>query len=277
MTVFRTRFERDSAETEVPMRSRRSGSPVKVTVVSAVFVATMLAAPQVRAQDTAPEVQNATRKLVEYQTKNARAALEPVTGRAKTDGAVAVALGRVLEQEKKYDEAVNTLGKAAELRPADPAPQVFLGETYVHAKRYGDAEAAFGRAAKLGRAAAERNAQDAAAWYYLGVAQLRLKQYDDAFASLTRARDTGFDGALVLFQQGATRVLQGKWAEAAELLTRALEENSGIAYAYYYRGLAQDKLGKKDQLVLDMDRFLKLAPQAPEADRAQAVVKAAKR
>ena len=38
-----------------------------------------------------------------------------------------------------------------------------------------------------------------------------------------------------------------------------------------------DQLGKKDQLVLDMDRFLKLAPQAPEADKAQAVVKAAKR
>lgn len=275
------------------MNSRQSQSPLKLPVLSVVLVATMLAAAQTRAQATPPEaqqptppevqqaippeVQQANRKLFEYQTKDARAALEPVVGKADADGAVAVTLGRVLEQEKKYDEAVKVLGKAAELRPADPAPQIFLGETYVHAKRYGDAETAFGKATQLAQAAVEQDATDAAAWYYLGVAQLRLRQYDKAFDSLTKAKNAGFDSTLVLFQQGATRVFQSKWHEAVELLTRALEGNSGIAYAYYYRGLAQDKLGKKDQLVLDMDRFLKLAPQAPEADKAQAVVKAAKR
>jgi regulator of sirC expression with transglutaminase-like and TPR domain len=47
--------------------------------------------------------------------------------------------------------------------------------------------------------------------------------------------------------------------------------------AYYYRGLAYDKLGRKDLMVLDLDRFVKLAPGAPESERARAVLAGASR
>ena len=79
------------------------------------------------------------------------------------------------------------------------------------------------------------------------------------------------------YQIGVTRAFQQRWPDAVAELTRAIEADSGIAYAYYYRGLAQDKLGRKDQLVLDMERFLALAAAAPEAPQAQAIVKAAQR
>jgi tetratricopeptide (TPR) repeat protein len=259
------------------MGSRNSTTVGMLAIAWGAFAAVTLIAAHARAQEASPEVQQAHRRLVEYQTKEARAALQPVAARADTDGAVAVTLGRIQEQEKKYNEAAKTLAKAADLLPGDPAPQVYLGETYVHAKRYAEAEKAFGMAAQLAQVAVEKDEHNAAAWYYLGLAQLRMKQYDKAFSSLAKAKNAGFESALVLFQQGATRVWQGNWQEAVDLLTRAINENSGLAYAYYYRGLAQDKLGKKDQLVLDMDRFLKVAPQAPEADKAQAVLKAAKR
>lgn len=259
------------------MGSRNSTTAAMPAIVCGVFAAVTLTAAHARAQEASRAVQQANRRLVEYQTKEARAALQPLTARADTDGAVAVTLGRILEQEKKYDEAAKTLARAAELLPGDPAPQVYLGETYVHAKRFGEAEKAFGTAAQLAQVAVDKDERNAAAWYYLGVAQLRIKQYDKALASLSKAKNAGFESALVLFQQGATRLGQGNWKEAVDLLTRAINENSGLAYAYYYRGLAQDKLGKKDQLVIDMDRFLKLAPLAPEAEKAQAIVKAAKR
>ncbi len=38
--------------------------------------------------------------------------------------------------------------------------------------------------------------------------------------------------------------------------------------------MVQNKLGHKDRLVNDMERFLALAPSAPEADEARAVLQA---
>jgi tetratricopeptide (TPR) repeat protein len=244
------------------------------------IAALLLAGLQVRvavAQDARAAVGQANDKLVRYQTKDARAVLAPVIGKADADAAVAIALGRVLDQEKNYADAAARLQKAASLSPADPAPLVYLGETYLHTQRSSDANAAFSKAAQLAQAAVAKSPNNAAALFCLGVAQQRLKQFDAAVTTLGKARSAGFDSGLVLYQLGATKAFQGKWQEAVDLLTQALAANSGIAYAYYYRGLAQDKLGKKDQLVLDMNRFLSLAPQAPEAVQAHAVVNAAKR
>ncbi|MGH9363252.1 MAG: tetratricopeptide repeat protein, partial [Thermoanaerobaculia bacterium] len=64
---------------------------------------------------------------------------------------------------------------------------------------------------------------------------------------------------------------------AVEQLDRAIAMDSGLAYAYYYRGLAAEKLGRKDLLINDLERFLALAPNAPEAERAKAILRAAKR
>ena len=82
---------------------------------------------------------------------------------------------------------------------------------------------------------------------------------------------------MTTYQIGATAAFQGRWQDAVTELTSAIDADSGIAYAYYFRAMAQDKLGKKDQLVLDMERFLALAPAAPESTNAAAVVAAAKR
>lgn len=230
------------------------------------------------AQSPSEAVSTASKKLLAYQTKDARAAIDPVAGKADGDAAVAVALGRVLEQEKKYDEAASTLKKAASAVPSDPAPWIFLGETYLHAKKSGDADAAFGKALDLAKKAVEADSKNALARFHLGVAQQRQKRYEEAVADFGKARDLDASLApLVLYQIGTTRAFQEKWAEAVENLTKAVEADSGIAYAYYYRGLAQDKLGKKDQLVLDLDRFVKLAPDSPEAEKAKAVLKAARR
>jgi regulator of sirC expression with transglutaminase-like and TPR domain len=80
-----------------------------------------------------------------------------------------------------------------------------------------------------------------------------------------------------LHQIGVTRAFQQQWAPAVEQLNRAIEMDSGLAYAYYYRGLAAEKVGRKDLLINDLERFLALAPNAPEAERARAVLNAARR
>ena len=208
-------------------------------------------------------------RLSHYQTSAARDALGKFMDQADANAYVAAAYGRVLEQEKNYGDAESRLRKATELAPNDPAPFVDLGEVYLRQRRGGDADNAFRKAADLARAKG-----GAAAAYYLGVAQQRLKQYDDAVATLQGAQAPA--PALIPYQIGVTRAFQENWPAAAEQLTSAIGMDSGLAYAYYYRGLAQDKLGRKDLLVNDMERFLALAPNAPEAEQAKAILRAVK-
>jgi tetratricopeptide (TPR) repeat protein len=81
----------------------------------------------------------------------------------------------------------------------------------------------------------------------------------------------------VFYRTGLNFAFQQKWQDSVDYLTKSLEKDPAFAYSYYYRALSQEKLGKKDRLVLDMDKFLKLAPDAPEASRAKQIVQAAKR
>ncbi|HPC84563.1 MAG TPA: tetratricopeptide repeat protein [Thermoanaerobaculaceae bacterium] len=218
-------------------------------------------------------------RLLRYATPDARAALAPVQAARETDARVAVALGRVLEQEKKYDESAAVLRKAVALAPADPEAHVWLGETLLRQKKQAEADAAFQKAIDLTspKVATDTEGKDLSSRYWLGVAQQRRRVFDRSAETLSKLLELQPGHLMATYQLGLTRAFQGRWADAVTLLTKALESDSGIAYAYYYRALAQEKLGRKDQLVLDMERFLALAPNAPEAERARAVVAAAKR
>ena len=224
-----------------------------------------------QAQQAPPAgIDSVDEKLWRYQTGDARNALGRFMDQAYRNAYVALANGRVLDQEKKYGEAEAQIRKATEMVPNDPAPFAYLGELYRHQGRNGDADNAYRRAADVARA---KGGSEAA--YYLGVAQQQLKQYDEAVATLQGARAP--QSALIPYQIGVTRYFQGNWDAAVEQLNSAINMDSGLAYAYYYRALAQDKKGRKDQLVNDMSRFLALAPNAPEAAQAKAILNSVKR
>lgn len=226
----------------------------------------------------AKAVMTANEKLLGWQTKDAREALEAVKDTAASNAAVAATLAKVLVQEKKYTDAVKQLEAAAKLAPADAAIRVALGDSYLLVKRSADATAAFKRAATLAGEAVKKDDKDFAALFNLALAQQRLREFDKAaagFAKLVEASE-GSDVS-ALYELGVTHVFRGKWQEALDALTKVLEKHKGIAYGYYYRALAADKLGRKDLLINDMSRFLALAPNAPEASRAQAILNAAKR
>jgi tetratricopeptide (TPR) repeat protein len=214
-----------------------------------------------------PEVVKANRHLAAYDTGGAKAALEPL--RNDRSPAVLVARARVLEQERNYDGAVTLLGEAASLDPADPAPLVYLGETYLHARQQTPADDAFVRAEGRAQDLVQAAPESTAALYLLAVAQQGQRKYEQALATLERARKTDPGNALIVYRMGATRAFQERWQPALDLLTEAINMDSGIAYAYYVRGLAASKLGRKDLMINDMDRFLAMAPSAPEASTAQ--------
>src|SRR4028118_1074380 len=106
------------------------------------------------AQEPPPsEVYTVDRQLWEHKTGEARGTIVKVADKAGSNGAVALAMGRVLEQEKKYGESESHLRKATELSPSDPAAFVYLGETLLRARTGGDAAPALPRARGRGRSA----------------------------------------------------------------------------------------------------------------------------
>ena len=216
-------------------------------------------------------------KVDAWKTKEARDAAKALEAQAASDPGAALALGRLLDQERKYDDAARSLQKAAELAPADPWPLLALGETLLRAGKGADAEAAFQKAADAASAVVAADPKDASGWRAQGIAQRRLKKAADAAASLEKAREIDGGAPDTLYALGVVRTVQQRWGDAVDVLTKAVEKSSGMALAYYYRGLAYEKLGKKDLMLLDFDRLVKLAPASPEADRARAVLKASKR
>ncbi len=216
------------------------------------------------------KVATANRQLLAYNTAAARKALGDTP--AGQDIWVAIARGRILEQEGDYEAAAAELRGAVERGSKNPVPALFLGETLAYAGKAAAAEEAYAQAEARSRALVASNAEDAEALYYLGVSQQRQKRFGDAAANLERARTLRPQDPLVHFDLGVTRFYQQNWQQASDLLSAALEKNPEIALAYYYRGLAYAKLGRKDLLHGDLDHFVKMAPNAPEAANARQIL-----
>lgn len=227
-------------------------------------------APAQAAQTPPPGLEAVEGRLWRFQTNEARSTVQKFSDQAGSNAYVAMAMGRVLEQEKKYGEAEAQLRKATELAPNDPAPFVYLGEVYLRQKNDGQMNNAFRKAAEL---AQSKSGSESA--YYLGIAQQRLKQYDEAISTFQGARAP--EPALIPYQIGVTQAFKQNWQAALDQLNRAIEMDSGLAYAYYYRGRVQGVMGRKDQQINDLNRFIALAPNAPEADEARALVRSVKR
>jgi tetratricopeptide (TPR) repeat protein len=61
---------------------------------------------------------------------------------------------------------------------------------------------------------------------------------------------------------------------AARELEQYLEAHPEFAYAHYYAGMAYSAMRRPDKMLTHFEQFLRMKPDAPEARKVQAVMRA---
>ena len=213
-------------------------------------------------------------RLLAWDTTQARTLLDTLPASAQAQARVA--RGRTLMQERKFVEAASELSAAASAAPADPSPAIYLGEAHRLAAQPEEARKAFEMAATRAQTGLNTTPENVRLLVALGVARQNLRQLPEAITALSKARSLAPDNVEAVYQLGVCQALAQQWGPAVESLTAAVSKNSEIAYAYFFRALAAEKVGRKDLLINDLQRFLALAPNAPDAPRAERLLKAIK-
>jgi tetratricopeptide (TPR) repeat protein len=103
-------------------------------------------------------------------------------------------------------------------------------------------------------------------WHFIGLSasQLLDNDTDSALASAQRAVEINGGLADAHYQRGLVLAKREDWGGAAEAFDRVSQLEPMHAYAYYYAGLMHYRASRPDLMAVRFERFLKLAPDAPE-------------
>lgn len=180
----------------------------------------------------------------------------------------------MLAEERKLDKAVRLLKKITDKNPTDASAPYFLGEIYSWRKEAEPADEAWKKARDRAKTLLTEDPQNGWASYWLGAAFIRLGEYSKAVGKIRKGLKNGTNRSMSEYQLGLALMYQEKWESARNAFDQCLEADSGFSHAYYYRGRVWQKLGKTEEMLLDMDRFLALAPDAREANAAKSILRA---
>lgn len=250
-------------------------SRMNVVFAVAVLFACCIVSVPASAEETAASADEVIIKLSGWNLGASRTALEEKKGELGETTSYKTAIGLLEAQDGKLDQAVKTLDAAAKADAADPAPEFYRGLALYWKKDSNGSKDAWQKANTRAKNIVAKQAEDARALFYLGASSVYLKQYGPARTSLEKARTAGFDATLVDYYVGLSYAFEQNWQKAKESLDLVIAKDERFAYAYFYRGMVWEKLGRKDNMLVDMDRFVKLAPEAPDAGKAKALLAAA--
>jgi len=250
-------------------------------IVSCIAAVPLIAQESTPAPAPAPETaasfaDNVIVRLSGWNMSASRTALDEKKEAFGGTAAYKTAVGLFEAQDGKLDQAVKTLDAASKADTSDPAPEFYRGLVAYWKKDSNGAKDAWSKANTRAKNIVAKQANDGRANFYLGASNVYLKQFGPARESLEKARAAGFDEVMVNYYTGLSYAFEQNWSKAKESLDLVIAKDERFAYAYFYRGLVWEKLGRKDNMLLDMDQFVKLAPDAPDAGKAKAVLAAAK-
>lgn len=169
------------------------------------------------------------------------------------DARAGAALGALLLQRERFEEAAAVLGPLARTLPADAGIAVNLS---LAMRRGGDAEGALQHA----RRASTLAPMLVSAWNALGLAALELGRVEEALAAFESGlRNAPGHRALVLHRAHCLRRL-GRIAEALPLYAQVVEADPGLLDAWRGLAAAEAALGHVDEALRSRERALALAP-----------------
>lgn len=116
---------------------------------------------------------------------------------------------------------------------------------------------------------------DAADWKAIGESGEALVSgdLDAARAAATRAVQANGDNPYAHYQAGLVANRQSRFQDAATSFRRATELKPDLAYAHYYAGIASQRIKQMGQMSEHLERFLQLAPEAPERGAVTAILR----
>jgi len=159
---------------------------------------------------------------------------------------------RALFEAGQYQQVIEAAGQEAE-------PAILYAAVLSHQK-LGATDQASSMAERLAALPPDSG------WHFIGLSagQLASNQLDAALESAQAAVTAA--GALpqAHHQLGLVLARRQAWQEAATAFDREAELDPMEAYAFYYGGLSHYRANRPDLMAIRFERFLKLAPKAPE-------------
>ena len=134
---------------------------------------------------------------------------------------------------KQWDKAGETFEALLKLKPTDAAPHLNLGMALFNQKKLEEAESHL-------RKALELNSAGPTGHYYLGLTLVSLKRYDEALKEFEATVANGGDN---------------------------------LALAHKYLGGLYMSANKQQQAADELEKYLKLDPKAPDAERIKGTIK----
>jgi tetratricopeptide (TPR) repeat protein len=263
----------------------RRYQPVLVITIVMTVLAGSIAAEQkkplkLEAQDVA---NRAIADLAGWKTQDARTYLEQQQEKfgSTPEFRTAWALLEIQEgadgKKKMVDQGISSLSSMTKNQAINAVASYHYGEILYEQNKRKEANAAWQAAANSAGARLKEDPEDATALFYRGASLVRTKKYQEAREALQMAARAGFDAAMVNHQIGLSYLFAESWQKAKDTFDVGLDADPRFAPMYFWRAMAWEKLGRKDNLLLDLDQYLKLAPKGPYAGKARAVLKSAAR
>lgn len=263
--------------------SIRKTIPLVVLTLTIAAGLTMAQADNPVAKSALEASNDAIAKLAGWETEEAREILQANKGKYGKTPEFKTAWTLLEIQEgadgdaAKAKKALNTLGQTTKKQNAGAAASYWQGEFLYQKNQRKQADAAWKTAAKTAEKAVKKDPEDATAQFYYGASLIRAKKFTEARKALKEADKHGFDKAMVSHQTGLSYLYQQKWQEGKKSFNQGLKLQPRYAPMYFWRAMAWEKLGRKDNMLVDLDQYLKLAPYGPDAAKAKAVLKSAGR
>lgn len=161
-----------------------------------------------------------------------------------------------LFEEGQYEPALRVLNERRDSGVSDPADRFLAAQVQLKLSRSDQAK----------QEVEPLTAGSDPTWAPIGESVQALIDGDTqrALDRATQAATASPDHFHAQYQLGLVKARREDWAGAAQAFDRASQIDRNFAYAFYYAGFSYSKAQRADLTVENFERFLKLAPKAPE-------------